>query len=399
MASMLPSSRPPLGRPRSRRALTPLLLLVGCVVATAAALRPARAAAAVAAADGAASDAADGTPASAADGAAAFPPPTFFAPASNLQARQNYTTLSKRTAINSTHLIPFNLTNHVFVDRAVRVTNSSKVALTPPPRVVVAFESSGNVQFRLNDTDALDVGDDEALDVMNNGMGKALAGELDGLTTIFPGSSINTNGGGAGGQASPVPPPPNRPSGLSAALLVHAGFNVSATMGTDVHVMGEPTVEGSSDVTLAGLQLDVSAKTLNNTQFVSQDSDFADTADNGGTTVLQTGPGLALAGEVEELPEGPAVGRLGRRATGSRNSRWRRSFRGGSVVPVSGGGDAGAAAAAEEEEGAAAAPLEEEEEEVEAVEPEMGRARAAPSSPEALHLSWRTWRPRLAGGK
>jgi len=346
---MLPSSRSPLGRPRSRRAasLATPLLVVALIVATAAVLAPARAAAAAPAADGAASDAADGTPAPATDGAA-FPPPNFFVPAT-----QNYTTLSKRTAINSTHLIPFNLTNHVLVDRAVRVTNSSRVALTPPPRVVVAFKSSGNVQFRLNDSDALDVGnrDDEALDVMNNGMGKAVAGELDGLTTIFPNSSINTNGGGAEGQASPVPPPPNRPSGLSAALLVRAGFNVSANMGNSVRLLGDTTIDGSSNVTVAGILLDVSASTLNNTQFLDDgDSDFVNTADNEGKTVLQTGPGLALAGVEEE--------------------------------------------AAEEEE--APAP---QEEEVAAVKPEMGRAQAASSSPEVVHLSWRTWRPRLAGGK
>jgi hypothetical protein len=252
-------------------------------------------------------------------------PPDFFAQPTPSQSKKTFTSLSKRTAINSTHLIPFNITGGVFVERDVQVTNSTGVSLEPPPQVAARFNFSDNVQFRLNDTDALDVGDDEALDVMSNGKGKALAGELDGLSTVFPDGSVAQNAHGGGGGI--------KPASLSAALAVRAGFDVSATLGTTVALNDSTEVENSSDVTIAGLLLDVEAVALNNTQLISEDSDFADTADNGGTTVLQAGSGVALAGEVEELlpphdPHGNGLEKTGGTGRGSSSSS-SRSSRGG----------------------------------------------------------------------
>ena len=187
------------------------------------------------------------------------------------------TSLGKTLTVRSNHTVASAVLKDAVVQRRVSVTNCSDVRVTQP-RHSISMTGDANTHMVLNDTDALDVADDEALDLVATGNAKVVAGEMDGLASVFPDGSITSVAGQAADgstRSSDAPTPVTPPSRLTNDVDVSASFKVPSRIGSSVRIIDETTLQGASAVHIEGASVDVKSGTSRNAQIVANDADLA----------------------------------------------------------------------------------------------------------------------------
>jgi hypothetical protein len=202
------------------------------------------------------------------------------------------TRLGKTLNVRSNHTIASAVIKDTNVQRTVNVTGSKDVRVTQP-RLAVTAVGDTNTHMSLTDTDALDVSDDEAFDLVATGNAKVIAGEMDDVASVFPNGCIThvagspsdgnrssssgcggSSNGGSGSTPSAVPaniPPSN----LDTNINVSATFNVPSRIGSGVRIQDATAVHKSSSVYIEGANVDIKSSTSRNTQIITDDADLA----------------------------------------------------------------------------------------------------------------------------